>query len=70
MYDKDKLKQLRQGQDKWEETTLHNSTARIPERREEFITTSSEPIKRLYTPLDVADLDYSADLGMPLDDEG
>ncbi|MCH7662984.1 MAG: methylmalonyl-CoA mutase family protein [Chloroflexi bacterium] len=65
MYDKEKLDQLRQDQDKWEETTLHNSTARIPERRDEFITTSSEPINRLYTPLDVADLDYTDDLGMP-----
>ncbi|MBP8002565.1 MAG: methylmalonyl-CoA mutase family protein [Chloroflexi bacterium] len=29
------------------------------------MTTSSEPIKRLYTPLDVADLDYGRDLGHP-----
>ena len=28
-------------------------------------TTSSEPINRLYTPLDVADLDYERDLGLP-----
>ncbi|MFM8319887.1 MAG: methylmalonyl-CoA mutase, partial [Chloroflexota bacterium] len=30
-----------------------------------FITTSSEPIERLYTPLDIAGLDYLADLGLP-----
>ena len=65
MYDKDKLDQLRQEQEQWEETTLHKSSARLPESKDEFITTSSEPINRLYTPLDVADLDYPVDLGMP-----
>ena len=65
MYDKQKLAELAENQDKWEETTLHKTLARFPERKEQFITTSSEPIKRLYTPLDVADLDYPRDLGMP-----
>ncbi|MBI5054607.1 MAG: methylmalonyl-CoA mutase family protein [Chloroflexi bacterium] len=65
MYDKSKLAELRDARDKWEETTLHNVTAKMPERRESFITTSSEVINRLYTPLDVADTDYGRDLGMP-----
>jgi methylmalonyl-CoA mutase, N-terminal domain len=65
MYDRQKLDLLRQEIEKWEETTLQKSHARLPERRKKFITTSSEPIDRLYTPLDVADLDYSADLGLP-----
>ncbi|MEK7808076.1 MAG: methylmalonyl-CoA mutase family protein, partial [Chloroflexota bacterium] len=65
MYDKSKLAELRDARDKWEETTLHNVTAKMPERRESFITTSSEVINRLYTPLDVADSDYQRDLGMP-----
>lgn len=65
MYDRDKLAQLRQEMDKWEETTLQRTMARRPERREQFITTSSEPIDRVYTPLDVEELDYLEDLGMP-----
>ena len=65
MYDRETLKKLRDQKDKWEETTLHQSSARLPERKKEFITTSSEPIERLYTPLDVADLDYFRDLGLP-----
>lgn len=65
MYDRKKLEELRAQEEQWEETTLQQSTARFPERRKEFITTSSEVIKRLYTPLDVADLDYGKDLGMP-----
>lgn len=65
MYDKEKLEELRKDIEKWEETTLYQSMARKPERRKEFITTSSEPIERIYTPLDVSDLDYQEDLGMP-----
>jgi methylmalonyl-CoA mutase N-terminal domain/subunit len=65
MYDREKLEQLRQQVEKWEETTLQRSTARMPERQDKFITTSSEPIERVYTPLDVEDLEYVRDLGMP-----
>jgi methylmalonyl-CoA mutase N-terminal domain/subunit len=65
MYDKEKLAKLAQNQDKWEETTLHRSASRFPERKEQFLTTSSEPIRRLYTPLDAADLEYERDLGFP-----
>src|SRR5690606_17807136 len=65
MYDKDKLARIAEGRDRWEETTLQRASGRFPERRKEFLTTSGEPIRRLYTPLDVADLDYHNDLGFP-----
>lgn len=65
MYDPEKLAQLRQELEKWEETTLQHNLSRMPERKEEFITTSSEPVDRVYTPLDVSDLDYLKDLGLP-----
>jgi methylmalonyl-CoA mutase, N-terminal domain len=65
MYDRKKLEEIRQEVEKWEETNLQKTLARMPERREEFITTSSEPVERLYTPLDVADMDYLEDLGLP-----
>ena len=65
MYDHEKLKQLREQKDKWEEVTLQQSSAKLPERKKKFLTTSSEPIERVYTPLDVADLDYPRDLGLP-----
>lgn len=67
MYDKEKLAELAEAKDKWEETTLQQTLARFPERDNKFMTTSSEPIRRLYTPLDVADLDYLGDLGNPGD---
>ena len=65
MYDRRKLDQDQQALEDWKETTLKPSQARLPENKKKFITTSSEPIERLYTPLDVADLDYLADLGLP-----
>jgi methylmalonyl-CoA mutase N-terminal domain/subunit len=65
MYDKKKLDELKNSLEKWEETSLKKALASVPERREKFITTSSEPVNRLYTPLDVADSDYESDLGLP-----
>ncbi len=65
MYDPQQLNQLKQALERWEETTLQKALNTMPERQEEFITASSEPVERLYTPLDVADLDYLKDLGLP-----
>jgi methylmalonyl-CoA mutase, N-terminal domain len=65
MFDHQKIEELRQALEKWEETTLPHSLASLPERQKTYLTTSSEPIERIYTPLDIADLDYQADLGMP-----
>ncbi len=67
MFDKKELEQIKHAKDKWEETTLQQTLARSPERREKFITASSDPIDRLYTPLDIAEMDYNRDLGTPGD---
>ena len=65
MYDRGKLEQLKKDIDKWENITLRESLFQLQERYQQFITTSSEPIRRLYTPLDIPDLDYQNDLGLP-----
>jgi methylmalonyl-CoA mutase, N-terminal domain len=65
MFDEKKLDELRNAVDKWEETTLHRTISKMPERRDEFVTTSNRPINRMYTPLDIADQDYLRDLGLP-----
>ncbi|MCH8337504.1 MAG: methylmalonyl-CoA mutase family protein [Chloroflexi bacterium] len=65
MFDEGELEEIREALEKWEETTLQQATAEMPERREQFISTSSEPIERLSTPLDIAEMDYVRDLGMP-----
>ena len=65
MYDEDKLRALQERKEQWEEGTLHDSLSKHSERLETFMTTSSVPVERLYTPLDVAGLDYERDLGFP-----
>ena len=65
MYDRQKLDQLRQSLETWEENSLQKTLANMPERQDQFITTSSEPVERLYTPLDIPDMDYERDLGLP-----
>jgi methylmalonyl-CoA mutase N-terminal domain/subunit len=58
------LDRLRQLQDEWEAGPLQKSLAR-GERKPTFETPSGLPVKTVYTPTDVADLDYERDLGMP-----
>jgi methylmalonyl-CoA mutase N-terminal domain/subunit len=65
MFDHKMLEKMVAERDRWEETTLQQAITRRPERREEFVTTSSAPVGRLYTPLDLADMDYTRDLGFP-----
>ncbi len=65
MFDSKELDKIRQAKDRWEETTLQQTLARSPERRNKFITASSEEIDRLYSPLDIADMDYDRDIGQP-----
>src|SRR5512135_1666279 len=68
MYDKAKLDEIRQARDKWEETTLHQSISKLPERADKFITASGEPVARLFTPLDIPNFDFIQDLGFPGED--
>jgi methylmalonyl-CoA mutase N-terminal domain/subunit len=65
MYNRQEMERLRRAVEKWEETTLQQNLAQMPERRKQFITVSSESIERVYTPLDVSETDYLEDLGLP-----
>ena len=49
----------------WEAGPLRAALDRLPERSDGFITASSEPVARLYTPLDVAAIDPVDDIGLP-----
>src|SRR5574337_211412 len=51
--------------ERWEATTLNDALSKKAERMEEFVTTSSVPIERLYTPADLPDFDYVNELGFP-----
>jgi len=65
MFDQEKIEVLREHSKRWEETALLETLTHHPERMEQFITTSGAPVERVYTPADIADLDYEGDLGFP-----
>lgn len=56
---------LRDSTKKWENEIVTKTLERFPEREENFKTISGLPMKRLYTPLDLKDLNYERDLGFP-----
>lgn len=65
MLEKEKLDQLKADRQNWEETVLNKSLNKAPERKEEFRSGSGAEVKRLYTPEDVADVDYETEIGYP-----
>ena len=65
MFDRRKLAEIKKQRKKWEKTTVPNWLRRHPERRKNFETVSGIPVKRLYTPEDIENTDYSKDLGFP-----
>ncbi len=65
LYSEPALEELQEQDARWEETAVQRALARFPERYPEFSTMSGVPVKRLYTPVDLAELDYRRDLGFP-----
>ena len=67
MFDKDEINRIRQMQADWEATTLKKELEESGEWKSEFKTLSGIPVKRVYTPLDLAERgwSYSEKLGLP-----
>jgi methylmalonyl-CoA mutase N-terminal domain/subunit len=65
MYVQTTVGQVRDSVEQWQEGDVQKAQARLPERRDPFTTLSGAPVNRLYTPADVAGLDYGRDLGLP-----
>ncbi|PSQ16402.1 methylmalonyl-CoA mutase [Halobacteriales archaeon QS_8_69_73] len=64
MFDEEDLAEIRSERERWAEETLDPFLER-GERKDSFATVSNHEVERLYTPEDVADLDYDEDLGYP-----
>nr|HID57787.1 methylmalonyl-CoA mutase [Desulfobacterales bacterium] len=64
MYDKEKLQEIKEAEDKWSQKT-QEVVAKRPERKEAFTTLSDIPTERIYTPLSIADCDYLKKIGFP-----
>src|SRR2546423_1643951 len=56
---------IRAAHEAWEQQTLWPALQKAPERDDAFMTTSSAPIERLYTPLDLAERSYLHDIAHP-----
>ena len=67
MFDKDFLNELKGKKRAWEETTLKGALEKSGERQKEYKTDSQVPVRRLYTPLDLEEVnfDYFKDIAFP-----
>jgi methylmalonyl-CoA mutase N-terminal domain/subunit len=65
MYDDDDLDAIRSARAEWEEETRDPVLDRFGERKDRFATVSNHEVDDLYTPVDVGEMDYEAELGFP-----
>ena len=65
MYDDDDLAEIREHREEWEAETRDPVVDAHGERKDRFATVSNLEVDDLYTPEDVADVDYEADIGFP-----
>ncbi len=65
MSEEKSLEKVKAGKEKWEQGSVQKTLSKAPERRKTFTSISNIPVERLYTPWDVANLDYGNDLGFP-----
>ncbi len=56
---------IRDREEEWAKETLPKALAGKGERKKEFLTDSQIPVKRIYTPLDVQDIDFAGEIGFP-----
>ena len=65
MIDEKELERIKRERENWEKNSYIPLTKKRPERKEKFENLSSNEIKNLYTPEDIAHLDYINDIGFP-----
>jgi methylmalonyl-CoA mutase N-terminal domain/subunit len=69
MFDQEDLDAIRESKKRWETETYGPTVDRFGEREETFTTdTGGQEVDPLYTPEDVAELDYERDLGNPAEE--
>jgi len=61
----EEIGRIRGARERWEKEVLSPATAKSPERRKRFESTSGAEIERLYTPEHLAAFDYLRDTGFP-----
>ena len=56
---------LEKGYQEWKENKLDKTVNNYGERKDQFTTGSNRPVKALYSPLDVEDIDYLEEINFP-----
>jgi methylmalonyl-CoA mutase cobalamin-binding domain/chain len=64
MFENDVVKRSETDREEWQQTELADFLERQPESAETYLSDSRLPLKRVYTPADVAELDWEA-VGLP-----
>ncbi len=65
MFDEKVLEKIKAGKQNWDQGPVQKTLGKSKEQKPVFTTISGTPVERLYTPLDVAGMDYDRDLGYP-----
>lgn len=65
MVEKETIKQIQKKRADWEKQKYSKAISENPERKQKFKNLSDIEIKNLYTPEDIADLEYLKDVGFP-----
>ncbi|UCG89943.1 MAG: methylmalonyl-CoA mutase, partial [Candidatus Heimdallarchaeota archaeon] len=65
MFDKVEIDKIKQKRKDWEKNCYSELVENHPERKDKFETLSGIDIKSVYSPEDIADLDYVKDFGFP-----
>ena len=65
MFEKDKIKKLKEKRVSWEKNCYLEGVKENPERKQKYKNLSEIEIKNLFTPEDIAHLDYPKDIGFP-----
>jgi len=70
MVEKETIKQIQKKRADWEKQKYSKAISENPERKPKFKNLSNIEIKNLYTPEDIADLEYLKDVGFPGEEIG
>ncbi len=65
MFDPNEIEKIKKEKEEWQEQQLNPLLEKFPERKNQFLTGSSDPIAPLYTPDDIENFNYLRDSGFP-----
>ncbi|MGB4438675.1 MAG: methylmalonyl-CoA mutase family protein [Sedimentibacter sp.] len=65
MFSEEELSKIKKTRENWEEKVLNKTLEKAPESKKEFKSVSGAAVERIYTPEDIADIDYDSEIGYP-----